>query len=87
MAFALDVPAAASASAKRELFVLADNRFNRTTAPMHTGGDFWHFGGLMRSVELHTLPAPTPTPTLAPTPRGPLPLSLPLPLPLSLPLP
>ena len=24
---------------------------------MHTGGDFWHFGGLMRSVELHALPA------------------------------
>ena len=22
---------------------------------MHTGGDFWHYGGLTRSVELHTL--------------------------------
>ena len=33
----------------------ADNRFNHTTAPMHTGGDFWHYGGLTRSVELHTL--------------------------------
>lgn len=32
---------------QRELFVLADNRFNRTTAPLHTGGDFWHYGGLV----------------------------------------
>ena len=37
---------------KRELFVVADNRFNATTAPTHTGGDFWNFGGLMRSVRL-----------------------------------
>ena len=58
VAFSLDVPAAASAaSSTRSLLVLADNRFNHTTAPMHTGGDFWHFGGLMRSVELHSLPA------------------------------
>ena len=40
-----------------ELFVLADNRFNHTTAPMHTGGDFWHYGGIIRSVELHTMAA------------------------------
>ncbi|CAJ1343191.1 unnamed protein product [Effrenium voratum] len=44
------------ASATRELFVLADNRFNKTTAPLHTGGDFWHYGGLVRSVLLHDLP-------------------------------
>ena len=60
VAFSLDVPpqapAAAAAGASRELFVLADNRFNMTTAPMHTGGDFWHYGGLMRSVELHSMP-------------------------------
>ena len=23
---------------------------------MHTGGDFWHYGGLTRSVEVHALP-------------------------------
>lgn len=52
----LDLPAPARAAASRELFVLADNRFNRTTAPLHTGGDFWQYGGLMRSVLLHDLP-------------------------------
>jgi len=58
VAFTLDVPASAvAADGANELFVLADNRFNHTTAPMHTGGDFWHYGGLMRSVELHSLPA------------------------------
>ena len=58
VAFSLDVPQAADADANRsrELFVMADNRFNKTTAPMHTGGDFWSYGGLMRSVELHTVP-------------------------------
>ena len=39
-----------------ELFVLVDNRFNSTTAPPHTGGDFWHYGGIMRSVEWHDRP-------------------------------
>lgn len=83
VAFTLDVPESlVSSDGANELFVLADNRFNSTTAPMHTGttalgctdiplaacsptfvfrlrtgGDFWHYGGLMRSVELHTLPA------------------------------
>lgn len=56
VAFSLDVPAAAHGNKQRELFVLADNRFNSTTAPLHTGGDFWHYGGIMRSVELHSLP-------------------------------
>jgi len=42
-----------------ELFVLVDNRFNETTAPLHTGGDFWHYGGILRSVEWHTLPPPS----------------------------
>jgi len=40
-----------------ELVVLVDNRFNATTAPMHTTGDYWHYSGIMRSVELHTMPA------------------------------
>jgi beta-glucuronidase len=54
----IDVPAPQSSSsgAARELFVLADNRFNPTTAPLHTHGDFWSYGGLMRSVILHDLP-------------------------------
>ena len=43
-----DVPAALLKQGDNELFVLADNRFNHTTAPMHTGGDFWHYGGRLR---------------------------------------
>jgi beta-glucuronidase len=59
VAFWLDVPAEVltASDSPNELFVLADNRFNATTAPMHTGGDFWHYGGITRSVELHTLSA------------------------------
>ena len=92
VAFHLDVPATTlrDDGTGNELFVLADNRFNSTTAPMHTGGDFWHYGaiarseptgrgrcrsltdvrglshpvvpagGLIRSVELHTLSATEP---------------------------
>ena len=48
--FRLAIPPKAG---KRTLVVLADNRFNDTTAPLHTGGDFWHYGGLIRSVVLH----------------------------------
>jgi hypothetical protein len=57
VAFWVDVPSSLikAGEGANELFVLADNRFNHTTAPMHTGGDFWHYGGLTRSVELHTL--------------------------------
>ena len=60
VAFTLDIPAnyllsEDNSTIKNELFVLVDNRFNRTTAPMHLGGDFWHYGGIMRSVELHTI--------------------------------
>ena len=36
VAFTVDVPAATH-NGPRELFVLADNRFNSTTAPTHTG--------------------------------------------------
>ena len=57
VAFWLDVAASVLKAGDNELFVIADNRFNATTAPMHTGGDFWHYGGLTRSVELHTMPA------------------------------
>eukprot|EP00050_Salpingoeca_kvevrii_P002588 m.197425 g.197425 ORF g.197425 m.197425 type:complete len:621 (+) comp10645_c0_seq1:1304-3166(+) len=34
----------------RELFVVVDNRFNETTAPTHTGGDFYFYGGITRQV-------------------------------------
>jgi beta-glucuronidase len=38
---------------RRDLLVLADNRFNSSTAPLHTRGDYYQFGGLTRSVLLH----------------------------------
>tara|TARA_B100000768_G_scaffold15255_1_gene14215 strand:- start:34 stop:1101 length:1068 start_codon:yes stop_codon:yes gene_type:complete len=53
--FFLDLPPS-NHSSTRTLTVLADNRFHENTAPLHTGGDFWHYGGLMRSVVLHELP-------------------------------
>jgi beta-glucuronidase len=61
VAFFLDVPPSLlyhknDDDAMVEVFVLVDNRFNETTAPLHTGGDFWHYGGILRSVEWHTLP-------------------------------
>lgn len=52
----LDLPVPGTGNATRELFVMADNRFNRTTAPVHTGGDFWNYGGILRSVLLHDMP-------------------------------
>jgi beta-glucuronidase len=54
VAFSLTIPP--QNSVENEIFVLVDNRFNATTAPMHTGGDFWHYGGIMRSVEIHARP-------------------------------
>ena len=65
VAFWLDVAASIlmQQGKANTLFVIADNRFNATTAPMHTGGDFWHYGGLTRSVELHTM-APKQQPVL-----------------------
>lgn len=53
--FFLDIPSV-NDNTERELLVLADNRFNSTTAPLHTGGDFWMYGGLVRSVLLHRMP-------------------------------
>ena len=45
VAFWLDIPTAMlKASGENELFVLADNRFNKTTAPMHTGFVCWILG-------------------------------------------
>ena len=59
---AADIVAAGNkADGTSTLFVIADNRFNATTAPLHTGGDFWHYGGLIRSVEVHSYGATTST--------------------------
>lgn len=52
--FWLDVPP--SASATRTLLVVVDNRFNATTAPTTTGGDFYFYGGISRDVLVHELP-------------------------------
>ncbi len=41
--FYFSVPA--SSQATRQLTVIANNEFNSTTAPTHTGGDFWNYGG------------------------------------------
>lgn len=54
--FWLDLAPQSQQEVERELLVLADNRFNATTAPTHTGGDFWMYGGLVRSVLLHDMP-------------------------------
>eukprot|EP00049_Salpingoeca_infusionum_P004894 m.85133 g.85133 ORF g.85133 m.85133 type:complete len:621 (+) comp12776_c0_seq3:137-1999(+) len=43
-------------SAQHTLTVLVDNRFNATTAPTHTGGDFYMYSGITRDVVLHQLP-------------------------------
>ena len=51
--FWVDVPP--SNSSQRDLLVMADNRFSKQTAPVHTGGDFYEYGGLTRSVLLHEL--------------------------------
>ncbi|EGD74550.1 hypothetical protein PTSG_05914 [Salpingoeca rosetta] len=56
-AFWMHVPA--STNHTRELVVLVDNRFNATTAPTHTGGDFYHYSGITRDVILHEVPAET----------------------------
>lgn len=63
VAFVLEVPRQEHALLRRgknqnELVVLVDNRFNSTTAPMHERGDYWHYSGIMRSVELHSMPDP-----------------------------
>ena len=55
--FWIDVPMK-WAKSTREVLVLVDNRFNQTTAPVHTGGDFYMYGGITRSVMVHTLPSP-----------------------------
>ena len=57
MPFSLVVPK--SDKAQRTLLVAANNDFNKMTAPTHTGGDFYNYGGITRNVLLHTLPAAT----------------------------
>eukprot|EP01147_Barroeca_monosierra_P006618 gene6618-325_t len=55
--FWINIPA--SSQQQRELIVLVDNRFNKTTAPTHTGGDFYNYGGITRDVILHQVPSAT----------------------------
>ena len=45
-----------SSSDVREIFVVVDNRWSNITAPTHTGGDFYEYGGITRNVLVHTLP-------------------------------
>eukprot|EP00899_Mesostigma_viride_P018527 jgi/Mesvir1/26676/Mv20458-RA.3 len=49
----------ASGTTSLELLVVVDNRFNTTLAPTFTGGDFYFYGGITRSVALHELPPVT----------------------------
>ena len=50
--------AAPSPAAFRTLEVIVDNRFNHTRAPLMAYVDDWYlYGGLFRSVEVHELPA------------------------------
>jgi beta-glucuronidase len=48
-------PQSDGTSTTREIFVVVDNRFNHTLAPTHTGGDFYFYGGITRSVVVHEL--------------------------------
>ena len=67
--FTVDVPPAAHAD--RELLVLVDNRFDFARVPMHEEYfDFYQYGGILRDVDLHLLPAGAPfieTVRVAPT--------------------
>lgn len=62
--FWVDLAVGAMATSTHELVIMADNRCNGTTAPLHTRGDFCKFGGITRSVVLHQVP------TAAASPRG-----------------
>ena len=54
-AFSVTVPA--SAEAIRELYIVIDNRFDAGRAPLQEQFfDFYAYGGIFRSVELHELP-------------------------------
>jgi beta-glucuronidase len=48
---------AASAGATREVLVVVNNEFNKTTAPTHTGGDFYNYAGITRNVLVFDHPA------------------------------
>ncbi len=57
--FAVEVPP--EAHAERELLVLVDNRFDFARVPMHEEYfDFYQYGGIIRDVTLHVLPARAP---------------------------
>jgi beta-glucuronidase len=51
--------APASGESSREILVVVNNKFNGTTAPTATGGDFYFYGGITRNVIVHEQPAPT----------------------------
>lgn len=53
--FWLAAPPAAGNS--REVLVVVNNDFNSTTAPVHTGGDFYNYAGLTRNVLVFDQPA------------------------------
>lgn len=52
--FWLDIPVSSSKTT-REILVLANNEFNSTRAPVHTGGDFYNYGGITRNVVVREL--------------------------------
>ena len=54
--FWLDIPVSSSKTT-REILVLANNEFNSTRAPVHTGGDFYNYGGITRNVVVRELSA------------------------------
>lgn len=57
--FTVEVPP--TAIAQRELTVLVDNRFDFERVPMHEEYfDFYQYGGIVREVTLHVLPANAP---------------------------
>jgi len=57
--FALEVPA--TALDRRVIVVLADNRFNHKTHPVHHSRyDWYQAGGLVRNVQFHVLPTSAP---------------------------
>tara|TARA_R100000027_G_scaffold369_1_gene440 strand:+ start:17459 stop:19147 length:1689 start_codon:yes stop_codon:yes gene_type:complete len=54
----VDIQVPASASTTRELVVLNDNRYDTQRVPLqHNFYDFYAYGGIYRSVELHVVPA------------------------------
>ncbi|KAA0177338.1 hypothetical protein FNF27_01116 [Cafeteria roenbergensis] len=49
--------APAASATRREVLVVVNNEFNSTTAPVHTGGDFYNYAGITRNVLVFDTPA------------------------------